>query len=284
MGSATLSSTSPVSQGLPQTVPIRYEVHALDRATAHVVRIPKSEQYRIVTAVAPNLETLATLANQTGAIAAINAGYFDPQNGQTTSYVTTDGVLVADPRQNARLVENPDLTPYLARILNRSEFRRYDCEAGETFAIARHEEPTPDGCQLKDAVGGGPQILPDLLAEEEAFVERVGTEVVRDAIGSFSPNARSAVGITPSGEVLLVMVSQEGGVGDRPGGLSLPELADLMRSLGAQAAMNLDGGSSTSLYYDGTTRLGRLDANGQPVERPVKSVILVLPVSGSAQS
>jgi len=273
---AAPSTFSLASSPLTQPASLRYEVHSLERAMAHVVRIPNNGQYRITPAVAPNLEKLAVLARQTGAIAAINAGFFDPQNQQTTSYVVAGGTVVDDPRQNASLMENPNAAPYLDRILNRSEFRRYACGTQERYGIARHETPVPSGCRLEDAVGAGPQLLPELLAVEEGFVARAGTDVVRDAIGSFSPNARSAIGIMPSGEVLLVIIAQTGETGDRSG-LSLPELADFMRSLGAQAAMNLDGGSSTSLYYRGITHLGRLDANGQPIERSIKSAILVLP-------
>jgi exopolysaccharide biosynthesis protein len=37
-------------------------------------------------------------------------------------------------------------------------------------------------------------------------------------------------------------------------GLTLPELAELMATLGAERAINLDGGGSTSLVHDGVLR------------------------------
>jgi hypothetical protein len=123
------------------------------------------------------------------AVAALNAGFFDPSNGLTTSYVTVDGTLVADPRQNQRLVGNPDLAPYMEQILNRSEFRRYDCGGTPRYAITLHQEPTPAGCTLVDAVGAGPQLLPQHTAEAEGFVDTSVTPV-RDALGSQAANAR----------------------------------------------------------------------------------------------
>ena len=58
-------------------------------------------------------------------------------------------------------------------------------------------------------------------------------------------------------------------------GLSLPELADFMRSQGIQDALNLDGGSSSGMYYQGQIFLGKLTAKGEPVVRSVKSVLVL---------
>jgi len=202
--------------------------------------------------------------------AAVNAGFFDPNNGLTTSYVVQDGALVADPGQNQRLVGNPDLATYMDRILNRSEFRRYDCGGTPSYAIALHQAPVPAGCALVDAVGAGPQLLPQDTSVEEGFVDRAAG---RDALGSQSANARSAVGLTADGSVVLVMVAQVPGVS--PSGMTMGEVAELMRDRGVIQALNLDGGSSSTLIYGGTTHYGRLNASGERVQRPVKSVLWV---------
>ncbi|MEO0406125.1 MAG: phosphodiester glycosidase family protein [Cyanobacteria bacterium P01_A01_bin.135] len=259
---------------------LRYRAQNLERATAHVVTVPPA--YKVTVAIADEttdaLTPVAAIAQSQGAIAALNAGFFDPQNGQTTSYITIDGELIADPRDNGRLMDNPDLLPYREQILNRSEFRRYRCSGLDRedshfrYGIAPHSSPPPCGCHIVDVVGGGPSLLP-LTSEAEGFVAEVDGARIRDALGETQPNARSAVGITPEGEVLLVAVEQRPEL-DRSG-VSLPELADLMRSLGAQTALNLDGGSSTTLYYQGQTYAGRW-VEGAPVERPVKSALVVM--------
>ena len=227
-------------------------------------------------AISPETASLQTFIQQHRAIAAINGGFFDPQNQQSTSYVMLQGNWVADPTQNQRLMENPDLAPYLDKILNRSEFRRYQC-GSLRYAIARRQEAVPSGCRLLDALGAGPQLLPELTLEQEGFTAKDAEgNVIRDALGSSQPNARSAVGITADGSLLWVMVAQKPDV--TPSGLSLPELAAWMKRQGAEAALNLDGGSSSALIYKQQSIHGKLDSDGTPIQRPVKSVLLLAPL------
>jgi exopolysaccharide biosynthesis protein len=49
-----------------------------------------------------------------------------------------------------------------------------------------------------------------------------------------------------------------------------------MSSLGAVKAMNLDGGSSASLYYNGRAIYGRVDQAGKKIIRPIKSILSVI--------
>lgn len=59
---------------------------------------------------------------------------------------------------------------------------------------------------------------------------------------------RTAAGVTADGQTLLLLVID----GRQPGwsvGVTLPELAGLMKELGARDALNFDGGGSTSLVY-----------------------------------
>jgi len=89
-------------------------------------------------------------------------------------------------------------------------------------------------------------------------------------------NARSAVGITREGNILLVMAAQKPEL-PQNSGVSLPELAELMKSFGVEKAMNLDGGSSSALYYQGETFYGRVNRDGNRIKRPIKSVLVVTP-------
>lgn len=264
-------------------------MRSLPHGVAHILIVPPGGHYWVVPVVSDTVAPVETFAKEgtsatdnARAIAVLNAGFFDPVNQKSTSFVTINGVLVADPRQNERLMENPRLAPYLEQILNRTELRRYQCEPGASAGISRtseryditlHLSPVPAGCRLVDALGGGPQLLPELTAEAEGFLEIVDNQVVRDSIGIYQENARSAVGLTSDGMIVWVMVAQ---MSDAPGGgLSLPELADLMRSLNVTQAMNLDGGSSSSLYFEGQAIYGKRNASGQVVQRPVKSVLLL---------
>ena len=90
-------------------------------------------------------------------------------------------------------------------------------------------------------VGGGPLLLQNsslvLNAEVEQFSRAFATQAA----------PRSAIGLNATGELLLVAVhSSPGGSGP-----TLAELAQIMAQLGSTAALNLDGGSSASLYLGG---------------------------------
>ncbi|NJK99187.1 MAG: phosphodiester glycosidase family protein [Spirulinaceae cyanobacterium SM2_1_0] len=264
----TLAATEPAAIATPAPA-LRYEVIEQPQAKIHLLLIPNHPDFTVVPVVAPTLAPLAELVTEHQAIAAINGGFFDPQNGQTTSTVIRDRLLVADPRQNPRLTQNPDLTRFLPQIFNRSEWRRYRCAEGERQAIAARTAAAPNGCRLQHALGAGPRLLPELAAAAEGFVATAGGQVVRDALGRDRPNARSAIGLTADGTLILAMASQE------PAGVSLPELAAILEAQGAIAALNLDGGSSSSLYHQGKFYTGQRDADGNAVLRPLKSALIV---------
>ncbi|MDA0268210.1 MAG: phosphodiester glycosidase family protein [Cyanobacteria bacterium] len=255
----------------PQTVTYAEYEHPTSRI--HVVTVPAN--YRLGIAVSEALMPLADLVVGTEAIAAINAGFFDPQNGLTTSYVTLGDGLAADPRLNPRLVDNPDLQAYLPAILDRSEFRIYDCGGEPQYEIVRHSAPLKADCTLSGAVGAGPQLLPVNTGYEEGFLtNNAAGEVVRDALGSRTVNARSAVGLTATGEVVLAIAAQRQDI-PMPNGLTGDDFAAFLAELGVVSALNLDGGSSSTLMFEGQIHLARLNQEGVYIERPIKSILFV---------
>ena len=253
---------------------LQYQTHRIQQSVVHTLLIPASSRFVVTPAISPGLSSLESFAQKHGAIAAINGGFFDPENQQSTSYVMQQGVWVADPRQNKRLMNNPKLIPYFQKILNRTEFRRYRCGQTIRYDIALHSEASLTGCQLLDALGGGPRLLPELTEVPEGFVDLANGKIIRDPLGSKQPNARSAIGITRDGSLLVVMVAQKPEA-PTTSGLSLPALAAFMKAQGVEQAMNLDGGSSSSFYYKGKTFYGKVNENGNPVKRPVKSALLI---------
>lgn len=271
--SATVPSAKPTLQ---------YKRYTLPSGIAHTLLIPSGSAFRVVPAVSPSVETLANFAQKYGAIAVINGGFFDPENQQSTSYALVQNQWVADPQQNDRLMQNPNLAPYLNQILNRTELRRYVCGSTTRYDITQHRAPIPSSCRLVDALGAGPQLRPTLTLESEGFLTIVQGAILRDPLGANQANARSAIGLTRDGSILWVMVAQ---TADNPvTGISLPALANWMKTQGVEKAMNLDGGSSASLFYQGKTYYGKVDQAGNTVQRPVKSVWLVLPEASVVQS
>lgn len=262
---------SPVASAPPAKIVDlpQYQRYSLPTSEVHTVKIPAQSRFKASIAVAPTVKPIQDFAQSNAAIAVINGGFFDPTNAKTTSYLTKNGKLIGDPKQNERLTNNPDLKPYLTQIWNRSEFRRYQCGDQFKTTIAPHSATGLSGCQLVDAIGGGPQLLPKFTAVEEGFVDPA---TGRDAISVDQRNARSAIGLLPDGAIMLVMAAQKS---EQRSGMTLNELINFMQRLGVEQAMNLDGGSSSALVFRNQTFYGKLNEANQPVARSIKSVIFV---------
>lgn len=272
-----LDSSSP-KLAMPQPAFTQQSWPNSQTLVAHVSLVAIPPNYPVEIAVSEELKTVDDFAAELEALAVLNGGFFDPNNAQTTSFVTVNGSLAADPRHNPRLVDNPDLAIYMEQILNRSEFRRYACRdrSGDRirYDITAHSASLPSGCELHSALGAGPQLLPQDTSQAESFTDYRNGSLSRDAIGSQQRNARSAIGIKPDGSLVWVMVAQI----DAAGGMTLAELADFMATLDVQKALNLDGGSSSSLYFEYFDQpADSADNSAEPPlhqqQRPVKSVL-----------
>lgn len=250
---------------------IQYKSYTLENSIVHTLLIPTSSQFIVTPAISPKLDNLETFVQKQQALGAINGGFFDPENGKSTSNIIVQGKKVADPRSNDRLINNPNLTPYLPKIFNRSEFRRYHCNNTWHYDITLHNAQIPTGCKLIDALGGGPSLLP-LTLVEEGFLAVANGVTIRDALGSSQAFARSAVGITSDRQIIFVMVAQK--PQSPNSGMSLPALANFMKTRGVEKALNLDGGSSSTFYYNGKTIYGKVTETGL-AKRPIKSVLII---------
>jgi Phosphodiester glycosidase len=248
-----------------------YKVLNFPSSVAYILKIPKGSIYTIRPFVSDTVETVAQVGQKTGAIAVLNAGFFDPANSKTTSRVVIDRQEVASPEKNERLMNNPALSPYLDTILNRSEFRDYRCWDKTHYSIEARSV-THKNCDLEQAIAGGPQLLPINTAQPEGFTDYKNGTLIRDAIGATQRNARTAIGITADGSVVWVMIAQtpKGGLG-----MTLAELATVLKGMGVEKALNLDGGTSSSLYFKGQAHYGKLDENGQVIPRAVKSMLVL---------
>ena len=98
----------------------------------------------------------------------------------------------------------------------------------------------PDWQEVNHIISGGPY----LVRRGEIFVDM--TEQKLTAIGGRNP--RTAIGYTKDNN--LIMLTADGREGSSVG-LTLIELAQLMKEFGCINAMNLDGGGSTVMYVQG---------------------------------
>ncbi|MFB9865349.1 phosphodiester glycosidase family protein [Rufibacter immobilis] len=81
---------------------------------------------------------------------------------------------------------------------------------------------------------------------------------------------RTAIGRTADNKVILMVV--EGRNDGISAGLSLPQLADVLVSIGAQEAMNLDGGGSSAMSVNGKWTIRPSDAG---LQRPVPTALIL---------
>lgn len=156
--------------------------------------------------------------------------------------------FAVEPDQNM-VVLSPERQPTTATLASRRYWRR---QVGTDFWK-----------QAFMAVGGGPWLLRDgnilIDASQQGFND------------GFTNNRhpRTAVGVTAEGKLLLVTVD-----GRQPmsAGMTLGELAQLMKQLGATDAINLDGGGSTTLAIRGGLIV---NSPSEGRERPVANAIVV---------
>jgi hypothetical protein len=107
---------------------------------------------------------------------------------------------------------------------------------GDTLRVALRLIPM----HPREAVGGRP-----MLVRDSVIVPEVDTE---GQVSFRNRNPRTAVGVARNARHLILVVV-DGRQAPYSDGMTLRELADLMLTLGARDAINLDGGGSSALVY-----------------------------------
>ncbi|MBX9940604.1 MAG: phosphodiester glycosidase family protein [Candidatus Obscuribacterales bacterium] len=235
-------------------------------------------RYRLLPSFSDKTSTTAEQVQRSGALAGINGGYFNLSDGESASFVVRNAKLELDPRLNRALTENEKLKDFLPAIFNRSELRILEAADGRLdYEICEHSAPVSGGFRLLDSIQGGPLLLPTLTAAKEAFLRTNIDGSTVDAIGVKRPAARTAFAIVEQGkERRLILLAIAGrGQDEFSSGLTLEELAELLGKLGAQRALNFDGGTSTTMVVKAGSKLKTLV--GKVPQTRVKSTLLVLP-------
>ena len=99
----------------------------------------------------------------------------------------------------------------------------------------------PNWENINHIISGGPY----LLKNGEKYIDTESQKL--NSISGKNP--RTAVGYTKDNTLIMVTVD---GRKEGTSGVTLNELANIMKELGCFEAINLDGGSSTVMYVDGT--------------------------------
>lgn len=194
----------------------------------------------------------------------INAGFFDPNNQKTISYIVTDRIVSADPLFNDNLMLNPTLRKNIDKITNRTEFRVIECDDKYHFEIVPHKTPVDFACSVVTSAQGGPMILPELKLEDEFFIVKNSEgKIVRESASVLSKTARTIIGLKGDEIHILIITNSNP--------KTIYEVKDLCQQLGFDRAMAFDGGSSTSLDYKDINVTSTHDSGG----RMLKSFMVI---------
>lgn len=195
----------------------------------------------------------------------VNAGYFDPENQKSISYVVSDRNTVDDPLVNENLLRNPFLMKNLDKILNRTEFRVVECDNRKFhYEIVPHKSSVDFGCNIITSAQGGPLVYPQLRLEEEAFIVKKDGEVIRESCSVLHKTARTIIGLKGDDAHILIITDKHP--------MDMYEVHDYVKSLGWDRAMAFDGGSSTSMNYMNKYNVTSV---GDGAGRSLKSFLIV---------
>ncbi|MNJ99946.1 hypothetical protein D3C87_177270 [compost metagenome] len=162
-------------------------------------------------------------AKKYNATAALNGTFFDIKNGGSVDFIKVNDTIVNQNRQEKNNIRA--LHHRAAVVINDQKLGIKKWDGSDTW-----ENNLTD----KNVMLSGPLLL---LNNEKEKLDSVPFNKLR--------HPRTAIGIKPDGSVLLLTID---GRQQNSAGVSLFELAKIMKWLGCTSAINLDGGGSTALW------------------------------------
>ncbi len=189
------------------------------------VQLSRTTDFR--TAVSDDLQPVSVLASQAGAVLAVNGDDYG-----THKY----GVII----RNGELLRTHDTTRNLLIL---------DADGNMTVKVDREGEDYKSlGRQLIDAgVWQTFEFGPELVRNGQAVAFSAAFDVISTRSTRLEP--RTAIGqIGPLHYVIIVVDGRQDGYSS---GITLPDLQKLFIQYGATTAMNLDGGGSAEMWFNG---------------------------------
>lgn len=184
-------------------------------------------------------------AAENNAILAVNGDYY---GANSSGYVIRNGVVYRDSvREDA---SNGDLAIY----------------KDGSFKIIYEDQVSFDQL-VQDGVVNLLAFGPSLVENGEISVD-TNTEVGQ----AMSSNPRTAIGIIDENHYIIVVSD---GRTSESKGLSLYQMAEVMKSYGVKTAYNLDGGGSSTLYFNGQV-INKPTTGGSKIsERAVSDIVYI---------
>ena len=180
----------------------------------------------------PELKETSVMASEKGALAAINGSFFK----FNYSYNTEDYNSVDYIRKGGKQLAPNNTEPNKIRLMH--QLGALAINKGELYILKADELKNWEKYILaEDILTTGPILI--VAGKDEAL-----------AHSSFytTRHPRTAVGKRANGDILLITVD---GRAKEAAGMSLEELQKLLKWLGCNYAINLDGGGSTTMYIKG---------------------------------
>ncbi len=232
----------------------------------HIVLKGDKIKKRVRFVASDHLVTNREMHQMSRARLTVNAGFFDPKNEKSMSYVVMDKQTIEDPLFNDNLMHNPILRKNLDKIINRTEFRVIQCDNDNSwrYEITPHKSAVDFACHIESSAQGGPLVYPELKLEEEFFIVKKDGKVVRETASVLHKTSRTIIGLK-NGDAHILIITDE-----HP--MDLYEVHELCKKLGLDRAMAFDGGSSTSMNYKNKIEV---TSKGDGAGRSLKSFLLV---------
>lgn len=231
----------------------------------HIILDGKKVEKKLKFVSSQNLITNKEAHLKSGALLTVNAGFFDPKNQKTISYIVSDHHITEDPLFNENLLMNPVLRQNIDKIVNRTEFRVVECDGKYSYEIVPHKSPIDFTCSIETSAQGGPMLLPELKLEEEFFIVKDSNgKVIRESASVLEKTARTIIGLKGNEIHLLIITNKNP--------KTIYEARDLCQDLGLERAMAFDGGSSTSLNFKNTIDVTSTKDSGG---RMLKSFLII---------
>lgn len=192
------------------------------------VKNPQKHHVNIAYCVDTLLPT-SILCSSVGAIAGVNASFFDMKNGNSVDYMRVDGKIIHKGREGSA-------NSNAAIVFNGGKLRICKKTADSTSTWVSRLE------------GNG------VLVAGPMLVENGKCELQQETGFNTTRHPRTCAAITADGRLMLVTI--DGRHGENAEGMSTTELAFFLKILGAKDAMNFDGGGSTAMYVKGRGEKG----------------------------
>lgn len=199
----------------------------IDGARFHGFMLEVKDPTRVKIATAPDLqlkgETTSNIALENNAVAAINAGGFDDPSGTGTGRLPY-GVIIHD----GQFLEGGDI---------KGPVQLVGLTADGALVAGNYTVQEMKDMNVTEGVTFGPPLILN------------GQKMITSGDGGWGVGPRTAIGQRRDGTILMLVVD-----GRQPGyslGATLRDVQDILYEQGAYVAANLDGGSSSTMFYNG---------------------------------